>query len=490
MVDGHRLLLLAGRDADELRTQLAADEAELLARDDAAHAPTGGPCRLAIVDPDARRLALARRVVERGAPWRGRNDVWFSATPLLGAGGGTIAFVFPGVEQRFEPVLDDIAAQLALPLPVLGGEELAVVLRRSIGLLGLGRFLDAALRRIGIVPSTVAGHSIGEWNAMVAGGMLTSEGIDRLVASIDPEAFELPGCLFAALGCGVELAREVIAGIDGVVISHDNCPHQSIICGDEDAVAAAAQRFDERGILSQILNFRSGFHSPLLAPYLEGVSGIARLPIATPEIPVWSATTAEPFPGDESAIRDLVIRHLLEPVRFRELVENLYASGVRAFVQPGVGSVTGFIDDTLAGRDYVAVAANVTGQPGLRQLRRTAAALWVEGAAPCFDKLSMIPGVPVSMVSEPCFDEPSMTAGIEPVLAELRALLAEAAEAAEAVTARFADVRASGARPVRLAPRETRYSWTLRLEEMPYVIDHCLVRQPAGWHDVSDRHPV
>ncbi|MDB5027242.1 MAG: beta-ketoacyl synthase, partial [Candidatus Eremiobacteraeota bacterium] len=260
-----------------------------------------------------------------------------------------------------------------------------------------------------------------------------------------------------------------IAEIDGVVISHDNCPHQSIICGDERAIATATKRLEERGILSQVLNFRSGFHSPLLAPYLENVSAVADLPIEPARVPVWSATTTEVFPRDQQAIRELVIRHLLEPVRFRTLIERLYASGVRAFVQAGVGSVTGFIDDTLAGRDYVSVAASAGGQSGLRQLRRTAAALWVEGAPLRLDRLA--------------------PATSSPVIAELEALLAEASDAARAVTTRLTQVR-SHRGGARLEPRSTRYTWTLRLDEMPYVVDHCLVRQPAEWTILADRHPV
>ncbi|HYZ17505.1 MAG TPA: acyltransferase domain-containing protein, partial [Candidatus Acidoferrum sp.] len=467
MSERHRLLLLAAPSPEALRAQLEVDDALLIARDDVDRPPSGGPVRLAIIDADARRLALARRLVRAQTPWRGRNDVWYSAAPLLGDGRGTIALLFPGIEQRFEPVVDDIASHFRLPAPDLAGSGDSV-LQRSISLLAVGRLLDAALRRLGIEPSAVAGHSIGEWNAMMSAGMLSSASMDRLIAEVDPRAFALPNCVFAALGCGVQLAGEAIAGIDGVVISHDNCPHQSIICGDERAVAAATRRLDGRGVLSQVLNFRSGFHSPLLAPYLENVRAVAELPIEPPRVPVWSATTTQVFPRDEAAVRELVIRHLLEPVRFRTLIENLYASGVRAFVQAGVGSVTGFVDDTLAGRDYVAVAANVAGQPGLLQLRRTAAALWVEGATLRLERLA--------------------SSALSPVLAELEALLADASDAARDVTARLAELRTTG--PVQLGRRSMRYTWTLSLDEMPYVVDHCLTRQAAEWPILADRHPV
>src|ERR1700724_1181928 len=482
MSERHRLLLLAARSAEELRAQLAVDDQLLLERDDVQRAPSGGPYRLAIVDADARRLSRARRIVEGRASWRGRNDIWFTASPLLGSIGGGVALIFPGIEQRFDPMVDDVASHFHLPRPELA-DSAESVLRRSISLLAVGRLLDAARRRIGIAPAAVAGHSIGEWNAMMSAGMFSTASMDGLIASIDPAAFELPGCLFAALGCGIDVAQEAIAGIEGVLISHDNCPHQSIICGEQHAIAAALKRLDQRGVLSQVLNFRSGFHSPLLAPYLDRVSGVAKLQIEPASVPVWSATTAQPFQTDEHAIRDLVIRHLLEPVRFRTLIEQLYASGIRAFVQAGVGSVTGFIEDTLAGRDYITVAANLAGQPGLRQMRRTAAALWVEGARLRLDLLSAESSLPVVV-------EDSLPVAAEtshPVVAEMEALLADATEAAHAVTARLADMRTTS---TRLEPRQTRYNWTLSLDQLPFVIDHCLIRQPADWPILSDRQPV
>ncbi|HEY3990770.1 MAG TPA: acyltransferase domain-containing protein [Acidobacteriaceae bacterium] len=482
MSERHRLLLLAASSAQELRAQLAVDEQSLLERDDVQRAPRDAPYRLAIVDADTRRLTRARRIVESGASWRGRNDIWFTASPLLSNGSGSVALIFPGIEQRFEPVVDDIAAHFRLPRPELAGSEDSV-LRRSISLLAVGRLLDAALRRIGMEPAAVAGHSIGEWNAMISAGLFSTASMDALIASVDPTAFELPGCLFAALGCGVDVAQEAIAGIDGVVISHDNCPHQSIICGEQHAIAAAVKRLDQRGVLSQVLNFRSGFHSPLLAPYLDRVSGVAKLQIGAATVPVWSATTTQPFPADEHAIRSLVIRHLLEPVRFRALIENLYASGIRAFIQAGVGSVTGFIEDTLAGRDYVAVAANLAGQPGLRQLRRTAAALWVEGAQLRLDLLAAERPRPILVEHS----DPITPVNSHPIVAEMEALLADATEAAHAVTARLAELRTNtGA----LEPRQTRYTWTLSLDQLPFVIDHCLIRQPADWPILSDRQPV
>ena len=382
-----RLLLFAARSPEELQAQLF-DREFLLQRDDIHSPPRGGPCRLAILNANEQRLALAHRLLQAGVPWRGRKDVWFTPRPVIEKGSDRVAFIFPGLEQRFDPALDDIAAHFDLPCPDLhdAGQS---VRQHSIALLATGQFLDRALRRIGLEPAAVAGHSIGEWNAMVSAGMISCASFDSFLAGVTPEVFNVPNCAFVAIGAGVEIAEESIAGVEGAVVSHDNCPHQSIICGELDAIAIAMKRLSDRGVAARQLNFRSGFHSPFLVPYLDWVSELARLPIEPVNVRVWSATTTSPFPEQEQAIRELIIRHLLEPVHFRQLIENLYASGIRAFVQVGVGSITGFVDDTLTGRDYTTIAANVAGQPGMRQLYRVAAALWVEGAKPRFEQLAM-----------------------------------------------------------------------------------------------------
>lgn len=343
-----------------------------------------------MVAPDERRLELARKVVARGTPWRGRNDVWFSPDGLL-TSGGTLAFVFPGVEPDFTPHVDDVAAHFGLPLGPLAhaeGEDLHLGLQGA-GIIALGRLLDAALAELGVRPDLVAGHSIGEWNAMIAAHLIPDADIDEFIDSVDTEGVDVPGVVFAALGCGADAAAVAVGDRADVVVSHDNCPHQSIICGTEVAVAEVVATLRNDRVLAQELPFRSGFHSPMLEPFVAPVrEATARVPLQTPVVPVWSATTVAPYPDEPDAVRDLVVRHLLEPVRFRELALRLYDEGVRVFVQVGQGSLVNFLDDTLKGRDHLTVTAAGPRHAGLDQLRRVAAALWAEGASPRFERLA------------------------------------------------------------------------------------------------------
>lgn len=237
---------------------------------------------------------------------------------------------------------------------------------------------------MGVHPDAMAGHSVGEWTAMIASGVYAGASVDAFLESFDPDALRVPGLAFAALGAAADRVLDALATVEGmseVVLSHDNAPQQSIVCGPRRPVTELVQWFRAQGVLGQLLPFQSGFHTPMLAPYLGPIRQAAeRFELHRPAVPLWSGTTAAPFPQDEAAVRALFIRHLLEPVRFRPLVEALYAAGFRAFVQVGTGQLASLVGDTLGDREHLAIAANSPQRDGLAQLRRVAAALWVDGA--------------------------------------------------------------------------------------------------------------
>jgi acyl transferase domain-containing protein/phosphopantetheinyl transferase len=530
-----QVLLLAGATPGDLLRQLdALDGGALDLTGGGGH--DGGPCRLALFGANTRQLALARKVVAQGRPWRGRHDLWFTATPLFGRHArdpAKLAFLFPGLEPGFRPdLVSDVADHFGLRRPPLDGAE--AVGRHGVAVVAVGRLLDAALRALGVIPDLVAGHSVGEWTAMITAELYPREAVDRFLASFDADALRVPQVVFAALGCGADTAAAAIDGLGQVVVSHDNCPHQSIICGEQASVAAALERLRAQGVIGQPLPFRSGFHTPMLAPYLDQArQALADLPVQAPLVPVWSATTVAPYPSDPAEVRALVLRHLLEPVRFRALIERLHQQGVRGFVQVGSGSLSGFVSDTLQGRDHLTVTAVVPGRPALAQLRRVAAALWVEGMAPRFDHLpaaaSTAPAAATPPATSPRLDlgAPLITLGgtVEPlaiaatpstrhaatglgvapqaaghpVLAELDAALREATDAARLVTAAWE--RGSAAPPAPAAPtgngarrptqpRQAATTRVLSLETMPFLRDHCLFPQPDGWPEMADRFPV
>ncbi|SOE61062.1 Acyl transferase domain-containing protein [Streptomyces sp. OV198] len=530
--------------------------AALLDRSDSAiitagldeRAPTADPVRLAVVGPTAKRLALARKAVAKGKGWRGRGDVWFVPRPLLGPGGGRLAFVFPGLEAEFAPNSQDIARHFGLPWSrAVTDATVGDVGRQGTGVFELGRLLDTALRRLGVVPDALAGHSLGEWTAMAAAGIHPPEEVDAFLADFDPDALSVPGLAFAAIGAPAEVVLTELDGRGDVVLSHDNAPNQSMICGPEPAVAALVEVFRARAVISQILPFRSGFHTPMLEPYLDPIRKAAEAYTLHPAaLPLWSATTVAPYPDEPVAIRELFIRHLLEPVRFRPLVETMYAAGFRAFVQLGAGQLGSLIDDTLHGRDHLVVPAHSPHRPGLPQLHRVASALWADGAAP--DLVPLLGGVSTSTVAPArTVRRPSRPVRLDlgganvsldpetrdrlsaalarpphtvphdagalaeqgPLGAELSALLRDATALASDVVTAGRRVNGAPPRPrtggmppkngtdLRTAepatpepqPQPLEATLHVSVDTMPYLLDHCFFRQPAQ-ADPADRWPV
>ncbi len=467
--------------------------------------PGSGPLRLALLDPTPERRALAHKVLDRGKPWRGNHDIWFAPRGFA-ADGHTIAFVFPGVEAAFGASIADVASALGIAAPpaiaiaeAAGNDQLE---ERGAGVFALGRLLATALARLGVAPAAMAGHSLGEWTGMAVSEMITPADVDAFVASLPP-GLEVPDVLFAAVGCSADGAQAALEGLDAIGVSHDNCPHQSILCGRAASIRTAIARLGQRGVLCQELPFRSGFHSPLFADYVEPHRRrLATLTFQHPRVPLWSATTCAPYPEAPEAIRTLAIDHLVQPVRFRELIDALYASGVRTFIQLGAGSAGGFIDDTLRGRDHLAIAAAAPKGPGLTQLARVSAALWTEGydvgfdldprradvpppRAPTTRAIALQLGAPLVRLGDPALrittGSAPVDAGGDPVLAELLATIDDATTASRAIVDAYRISR---------RPRAQTTRRTLSVDAVPALIDHCFYRQPPDWPVVSDRYPV
>jgi acyl transferase domain-containing protein/phosphopantetheinyl transferase (holo-ACP synthase) len=507
------VVLLAGADAADLLAQL----------DGAPAKAPGGPARLAMVAPDDRRRTLARKVLERGTPFRGRNEVWFEPGDGTGIAGAKVAYLFPGVEPVFEPRVDDVAERLGLPWEGLTTEGSALE-RQGRGIVQVGRLLADALDRLGIAPDAIAGHSLGEWTGQIVSGQIPDSYVDEFLHSLEPGSIEVSDVVFVALGAGADVAAELVDGLADAHVSHDNCPHQSVICAPPEAMAVAVERAKERKVLAQELPFRSGFHSPLFAPLVDAMADtFGHIPLEPVRVPLWSATSVSPYPAEAAAVAELSGRHLVEPVRFRELVEALYDDGVRAFVQVGTGSLLGFVDDTLRDRDVLTVTANAPRQTGVGQLRRVAAALWtlgvdvdwsvLEGSAPRTDEAPaaephrpsaarpLVLGSTLIRDLTP-LDLPVRDGGhagfgalddgldgfedliADPLLGEYRAGVADAQAAALEVLRAAAVAR----RPKAPSLREA--VWSLSVEDQPYWFDHAFYEQPEGWTVVEDLFPL
>ncbi|MDT3442964.1 MULTISPECIES: type I polyketide synthase [unclassified Pseudofrankia] len=393
VVEPELVLRLAAPTADELGVLLEVEDAVLRAQAATTPVYTGAGARLGLVNPTARRLASARYAVggiRQGAwkAWRGRSEVWASAEPLLAGGdAGRTAFVFPGLEAEFSPRLDDVARHFGFAVTTdLSSADLG---HHGTGVLLVSRLLDRVLRRMRVKPDALAGHSIGEWSAMFAAGMFDDDAVDADIFAADPYEGDVPDVDYASLACSSDQARQVLADYPEIVLSHDNAPQSSVVCGPPGAIADLAGQLRRKNVVVRVLPFRSGFHTPMLLPHLPALRARTdRLRLRRPaRVELWSATTASPYPAGLEAVRELFVRHLVEPVLFRQTVEAMYAAGVRVFVQVGPGRLGGLIDGVLEDSPHLTIAANSAHRDGLGQLRRLAAALWVENGDPDFAAL-------------------------------------------------------------------------------------------------------
>ena len=494
---GAEAFLVLARDTPEaLARALNEALAPASALNNAKHEIGLGPCRVAVANPTPERIALVRSIVARGKPRRGRDGIWFSPHGLALAG-GSIAFLFPGIEAVFRPRIDDVARHFGLPAPAAADpNDLEQV---GAAVISAGRLLHRALADIGVRPAAVAGHSIGEWAGMVVSGMIAEADFHRFVSSLKPGTLEVPDVVFAAAGGDVAKVRSILDGLDDVAISHDNCPHQVILCGREAIVDLALQRLTAGAVLCQKLPFRSGFHSPSFVDYLQPHRrNLTTIALRAPEVPLWSATTCAPYPSDPAAIRALALEHLWKPVRFRELALAMYDAGVRLFVQVGTGSLVGFVEDTLRDRAQLTMSAASADRPGLDQLRRLAAALFVEGVDVDLERLGLprqatrtgaarrMLALGVPLVRIPATLPKQSPAGSDivsgdPVLAAFSAAMNEVAAAQSSVL----DAWQRGKEP---SGRTTRRALSERT--FPALRDHSLFRQPDGWPSAADRYPI
>ena len=461
-----------------------------------------GRCRLAIHDPNEERLAKARIMISKGRRSTGRNGIWYEPdAPLCGE--GRLAFLYPGVEAVFQPNVDDLIDAMGMPaLPEVQAGDLE---SQGFALIQLERMLTDVLMDDGIVPDVLAGHSIGEWTGMITSGMIPQDAVSDFIQSLVPGSLNVPGVSFLAVGCGADRAQASIEGLSDIAISHDNCPHQVILCGTEAQIAQARERLEMDRVLCQELPFRSGFHSPLFADYVSPhQEHFESLPIQPPSIPLWSATTGRAYGDDVLSIRKLAVDHLIRPVQFRRVIEDLYNEGVRVFVQVGPGSLTGFVNDILRGQPHLAVSAVDDRRPALQQLLRVRTALFVSGLDLALDDpeylareanqdtgIHLALGVPLVRLDKPLdvglpFDGLAMGLdATDPVLSEFQGVLRDVAGASAAVVEAYAAEKSQES-----AVEDVSIRRHLSVETCPDLLDHCFFRQPEGWECVTDRFPV
>ena len=197
-----------------------------------------------------------------------------------------------------------------------------------------------------LIPNMVAGHSLGEFSALVANKVLSFEDGLRLVAkraAAMQRACEInPSTMAAVLGLDDAVVEEICKSFtdEVVVAANYNCPGQLVISGSNEGIRQACERLKEAGAKrALVLPVGGAFHSPLMQPALEELEeAIAHTHFGNPTCPVYQNVDAHPY-IDPGMIKQNLINQLTAPVRWTQTVQKMAQNGATHFTEVGPGSV-------------------------------------------------------------------------------------------------------------------------------------------------------
>lgn len=277
-----------------------------------------------------------------------------------------IAFIFPGqgsqsvgMGQQLVENNADCYAFYEQANEVLGfslsdlmlngpAEELTKTYNAQPALLTTSSMIAHKLKQAGIIPNFTAGHSLGEYSALVASDVLSFAEAVLLVHQRGLYMNEAvpagKGAMAAILGLGKEELSAVTNGVTSngevVQIANLNCPGQIVISGTAAGVLEASSKAKEAGAKRAIPLVVSGpFHSELMRPAAQQLdAAISAIELKQASIPVISNVTAEPV-TDASHIKNLLVEQLYSPVRWEESIQQMIEQGTTIFVECGPGKV-------------------------------------------------------------------------------------------------------------------------------------------------------
>jgi len=272
-----------------------------------------------------------------------------------------IAVLFPGQGSQFEgmadpwsghPTADPVLLETseALGRDVVAGcrdkGALATTAFVQPALLACGVAAFRVLEAEGVVPSGAAGHSLGEFSALVAAGALgLREAIEVVVvrgAAMQRAGEERPGTMTALLGAGTEEATAICDEAregDVLLVANENSPAQVVISGSIPATERAEALAKERKIRAVRLNVAGAFHSPLMEPAVSEIAErLDRATFSAPRFPVAENVAGE-LVSDPDELRSLLKRHVVSPVRWESCVRALADAGATSFLEAGPGDV-------------------------------------------------------------------------------------------------------------------------------------------------------
>jgi [acyl-carrier-protein] S-malonyltransferase len=292
-----------------------------------------------------------------------------SAVLFPGQGSQFIGMADPWIDHpEGKAVLDEASDAMGRDVAAGCHDETALATTAFVqpALLACGVAAFRVLEAEGVASAGAAGHSLGEFSALVAAGVLElREAIEVVVvrgAAMQRAGEERPGRMTALLGIGTEeataLCDEAREG-DVLMVANENSPAQVVISGSIPAIERGEALAKERRIRAVRLNVAGAFHSPLMEPAVSVIAErLDRATFSTPRFPV-AENVAGASVSDPEELRSLLERHVVSPVRWEPCVRALAALGATSFIEAGPGDVL----TKLMKRIVPGAAAHAVGSP-------------------------------------------------------------------------------------------------------------------------------
>lgn len=228
-------------------------------------------------------------------------------------------------------------------------EKINITEYTQIAMLAVEAAMLKAVEEKGIKADVTAGLSLGEYGALLTAGVMDEADVFRLVRKRGiymQEEYPQGGAMSAILGLDTDTIEKICEETEGQVsVANYNCPGQTVITGEENAVAKAAEKLAEAGAKRCVsLKVSGPFHSPLLAGAGEKLKAeLENVTVNDMKVPYLANVTAD-YVTDKAQVKDLLARQVASSVRWQQSVEKMIADGVTTFIEIGPGkTLAGFM---------------------------------------------------------------------------------------------------------------------------------------------------
>jgi len=246
-------------------------------------------------------------------------------------------------------------------LTIAGDDELRLTQNAQPVLCFVGVALTLLLRRRGIEPAAAAGHSVGEYAALAAGGSVDATRVIKAVVERGKAMAEAApagtSSMAAVLGLDATAVEAALQGVENAWPANYNTPTQTVVAGTTAGLEAATKRLQQAGAKRVVpLNVSAAFHTPLMAPAAERLSAaLQRIEWRAPRVTVMANLTGRPHQGGDR-IAHVMEMQLRSPVRWAACVAALLEAGCDTFIEVGPKrALTGMMRELAPGKTAVAV---------------------------------------------------------------------------------------------------------------------------------------